>query len=65
MGKPHALRKVKKKKEAYACYLNTRNGEDYLSYQAARRKSRKATREAAKAYEQRIARDGRRYENQM
>jgi hypothetical protein len=71
-AKPMHSGKLRRKRK-HAHYLNTRNGEDHLNDQAARRKSRKATREAAKAYEQRIAQDAKKisetflvlYENQM
>ena len=57
---PQALRKLRRKKDAFTRYLRTKEGEDYVLYQNAKRESRRATREAARQHEARIALDSRR-----
>ena len=52
-----ALRKVRKKHSAYRRYLQTKDGEDYQAYVAARNASGKATRAAVKSFEKKIAKD--------
>ena len=57
---PHAFRKLKKKKEAFKRYLETKEGDDYRLYQRARREARKEVRRANFEYERRIALDAKR-----
>lgn len=50
-----ALKKVKKKRQAYQRYLQTREGKDYLLYASARNKVKSASRRALKDFEKSIA----------
>ena len=51
-----AITKVKKKSEAYKRYIETREGQDYMTYCKARNQARRATRQALKAFEKEVAR---------
>ena len=51
-----ALAKVKKKSEAYKRYIETREGQDYMTYCKALNHARRATRQALKAFEKEVAR---------
>jgi hypothetical protein len=42
---PRALRKVKRKREAFKRYMRMKEGEDYAVYPNAKRESRKVTRQ--------------------
>lgn len=52
-----ALTKVKKKREAYRRYIETREGKDYLCYAKARNQAKQACRRAVQLHEQNIARN--------
>ena len=54
---PTCLGKVRKKHAAWKRYLETKSGADYLKYTRARNQSRKATRQAQKTYETKLAKD--------
>lgn len=50
-----AMAKVKKKRQAYERYLQTRDGQDYLQYARARNQARKACRTAVRELEKSVA----------
>ena len=53
----HALRKVKRKHSAWIRYLNTKDGEDYLTYISKRNEATRATKNARKEFETSLAKE--------
>ena len=52
-----ALKKVKKKNQAFKRYMETREGNDYLKYAQARNQAKKSCRQAVKDFEMSVARE--------
>ena len=50
-----AITKIKKKKEAFRRYLNTKEGKDYTVYTKARNQAKWETRKAHQSFEKKIA----------
>ena len=53
----HALRKVKRKHSAWIRWLNTKYGGDYLRYISRRNEATRATKQARKEFEQKLAKE--------
>ena len=52
-----AMRKIRRKKEAYQRYLQTRDGKDFLEYTKARNQAKGACRQAIRNHEKNVARE--------
>ena len=53
----HALRKIKRKHSAWIRYLNTKDGQDYLRYVSRRNESTRASKQARKDFESKLAKE--------
>ena len=53
----HALRKIKRKHSAWIRWLNTKYGGDYLRYISRRNEATRATKQARKEFEQKLAKE--------
>lgn len=53
----HALRKIKRKHSAWIRYLNTKDGQDYLTYIAKRNEATHASKKARKDFENSLAKE--------
>ncbi len=53
----NALKKVKKKREAFKRYMETREGEDYLAYARARNQAKHESRRAVQLFEKKVAQE--------